>query len=195
MPYTQGMRLRLGLFLLTLPVISGCTALMTRAQKPCTGTAAGQPAHDDGKVGKGNKQCEQIRDSAGGYVNHGHYIEWYVSGKRMLEGDYASGSKSGKWSEWDEQGKLIAEKWYENGSEVPGRENQPYNGLKSQPKIAPAATQSTNAPVPFSERERGLAPQTTSKSPGAEASAPPPSSPPGKPAGESQAPAHLPGNQ
>jgi hypothetical protein len=110
----------------------GC---VTAAPHPCT--KGGQPAHEDGKVGKGNKQCEQARDASGQYLNHGHYIEWYPSGKRAIEGEYASGLKTGKWSEWDESGKLISEKWFDSGTETQGREAHPYNGLKPQPRWTP----------------------------------------------------------
>jgi hypothetical protein len=103
----------------------------TVAKHPCT--QGGQSARDDGKVGKGNKQCEQVKTHDGKFINHGKYIEWFPSGKRQLQGEYKAGVKVGKWSEWDEQGRLLNEKWYENGVEVKGREKEPQNGLKATP--------------------------------------------------------------
>ena len=112
-------------------------AFASKSPRPCT--EGGQPPRDDGKVGKGNKQCEQIKDSSGKFLNHGRYIEWFPSGKRALEGEYTAGAKTGKWMEWDESGKLLYEKWFENGTEVPGREEKPYNGLTPQPRATPTS--------------------------------------------------------
>lgn len=132
MPFSRSLpRLLLALL---LPIAVGATGpgCSSVAKRPCT--QGGQPAHGDGKPGKGNKQCEQAKDAAGNFVNHGRYIEWYPSGKRAMEGEYLSGSKHGKWTEWDEQARKVSEKWYENGVEVEGREAQPYNGLSPQPR-------------------------------------------------------------
>ncbi|MGK5084378.1 hypothetical protein WDW37_13870 [Bdellovibrionota bacterium FG-1] len=112
------------LLLLTGLVLLGCTTVVIH---PCT--QGGQPAHEDGKPRKGNKECEQVRDAAGVFVNHGRFKEWFPGGARMLEGEYTAGAKSGKWTEWDEQGLKISEKWFEHGVEVPGREVKPDNGL------------------------------------------------------------------
>lgn len=122
--------------LLTWPY-TGC---VTIAQHPCT--KGGQPAHDDGKVGKGTKQCLQVRDGNGGYVNQGAYTEWHANGQRAFDGEYLNGFKNGKWREWDDKGVLLSEKWYESGQPVPGREEHPYNGLGPPPRPAPRATPS-----------------------------------------------------
>jgi hypothetical protein len=116
------------------------TACVTVAKHPCT--QGGQPAHDDGKIGKGTKQCIQQKDSAGHFINHGKYTEWYPNGQRAIEGEYLSGQKNGKWTEWDEKGRKLADHWYDNGTEVQGREVQPYNGLVKPPRAlnAPATT-------------------------------------------------------
>ena len=117
---------------------AGCA---TRALRPCT--SGGQAPHEDGKPGKGNKQCEQFKDSTGKFVNHGRYEEWYPNGQRSIEGEYLSGSKHGKWTEWDELGRKTSEKWFENGEEIQGRETQPYNGLTPQPRKAPSPLPAT----------------------------------------------------
>ena len=110
-----------------MPVF-GC---VTRAAHPCT--KGSQPARDDGKVGKGTKQCLQAKDTTGAYVNHGKYLEWHPNGVLALEGEYVGGFKTGKWTEWDDKGRKLSEKWYETGNLVPGREEHPYNGLGPPP--------------------------------------------------------------
>jgi hypothetical protein len=117
---------------------------VTTASHPCT--RGSQPAHADGKAGKGTKQCQQIRDASGNYVNQGKYIEWHPNGVRALEGEYTAGYKTGKWIEWDDQGRKLSEKWFENGTEVPGREQQPYNGLG----LPPPPSSKTKAKEPTS---------------------------------------------
>jgi hypothetical protein len=129
---------------LVLPSL-GC---VTVAAHPCT--KGGQPAHDDGKIGKGTKQCLQVRDTSGSYVNQGKYTEWHPNGQRALEGEYAAGLKTGKWTEWDDQGRKLSEKWYEGGQLIPGREEQPYNGLGPPPRPVVKPTPAAAAPVPSS---------------------------------------------
>jgi hypothetical protein len=123
------------LFAILMFCAFGCVSVV---KHPCLD--GGQPAHDDGKPGKGTKQCIQQKDSTGHFVNHGKYIEWYPNGKRSLEGEFVSGVKEGKWTEWDEQGRKIGDKWYEKGEVVPGREAQPYNGIGKAPRATPTPT-------------------------------------------------------
>jgi antitoxin component YwqK of YwqJK toxin-antitoxin module len=54
-------------------------------------------------------------------VNEGPYVEWYPSGKRAVEGEFKHGKKHGKWREWDESGKLLSERWFEDGVETATR--------------------------------------------------------------------------
>lgn len=136
------------LVLLSVAIASGFlaaqTACVTVAQHPCT--KGGQPARADGKIGKGTKQCLQVRDTSGNFVNQGRYVEWHTNGVRAIEGEYAGGFKTGKWIEWDEQGRKLTEKWFEGGNEVPGREEKPYNGLGPPPLPKPRVTE-TPAPA------------------------------------------------
>jgi hypothetical protein len=111
------------------------SACVTVAAHPCT--KGSQAARADGKVGKGTKQCVQVKDASGAYVNHGKYVEWHPNGVRALEGEYVGGFKNGKWLEWDETGRKLAEKWFEAGNEVPGREEKPYNGIGPPPLPTP----------------------------------------------------------
>lgn len=93
------------------------TSCKTIVQKPCQ--AGGQPAREI--IFKGTHQCEQKKDQYGKYVNHGRYVEWYPDGSVALEGEYREGLKDGKWTEYDQAGKRISEKWFDKGKEVPSR--------------------------------------------------------------------------
>jgi len=89
-----------------------------KIQRPCTW--GGEPARE--KPAGGTKQCLQQRNKATGeWENSGQYLEWYASGRKALEGEYRRGRKHGKWSEWDESGKLISEKFFEDGVVVQSR--------------------------------------------------------------------------
>lgn len=138
------MAIRTACLLVTIlfPLASGCVTL---ASHPCT--QGGQPAFDDGKVGKGTKQCIQVKDTNGNYINQGKYIEWHKNGVRAIEGEYVGGFKTGKWIEWDNQGRKLKEKWFESGNEVPGREEKPYNGMGPQPRSTPRQTLQPEAAV------------------------------------------------
>jgi len=83
--------------------------------RPCTD--GGDPARVPATGG--TKQCETMDDATGRAVNHGHYREWFTNGRLAIEGDYRMGKKHGKWTEWDESGKRLYEKFYEDGIETP----------------------------------------------------------------------------
>ena len=134
------MRLSKFFYLALLVVELGCATI--KASRPCS--EGGQAAWDDLRVTVGTKKCDQYRDPKGKYLNHGKYLEYSPRGYLLLEGEYSAGKKAGKWIEWDEEGKKVSEKWYENGVVTPGREAQPYNGLTSQPPPAPNASQKKN---------------------------------------------------
>lgn len=93
----------------------------------------GQPARE--KPFKGDRQCAQRKDPAGKYINEGPYTEWYPSGHRALFGEYKDGKKSGKWIEWDEKGKKLSERWFEDGVETPTRDQK--SSPKSSPTVGP----------------------------------------------------------
>src|SRR4051794_11833842 len=92
--------------------LSGCS---TTVSKPCS--TGGQSPREGPQI-KGTKQCIQMKDRSGKFINHGRYIEWHPNGKRALEGEYKGGLKTGKWSEWDDKGHLLNEKWFEDGVQV-----------------------------------------------------------------------------
>ena len=56
-------------------------------------------------------------------------MEWFPSGKPALTGEYKDGKKTGKWNEWDESGKKLSERWFEEGVETLTR------GEKPSPKV------------------------------------------------------------
>ena len=81
------------------------------AARPCS--EGGEPALE--KSTRGSKQCEQLKDASGQWHNHGIYREWYLNGRLAIEGEYKQGKKQGKWTQWDDKGKLLFEKFYEDG--------------------------------------------------------------------------------
>lgn len=87
--------------------------------KPCQ--EGGDVAWDWG-VGKqaprGNRQCLQIQDKTGTWVNHGRYVVWFPGGESALEGAFKDGLKEGKWTQYDEKGKKVTERMFEKGVEV-----------------------------------------------------------------------------
>lgn len=96
--------------------IASCSSM----RKPCA--TGGQPAREKPAVAKiDKKQCEQTVNKSGKEINHGRYREWYLNGKLALEGEYRDGQKHGKWFEYDEEGKLISERWFADGKEEPTR--------------------------------------------------------------------------
>jgi len=90
----------------------GCAA---RAYRPCS--EGGEPSRD--KSIRGTKQCLQIKDRNNKFVNNGTFIEWHPNGQKAGEGEYKMGYKHGKWTEWDEKGNRVSEKYFENGKETP----------------------------------------------------------------------------
>jgi len=89
------------------------TACATIVSKPCA--TGGEPPRST--PFKGTKQCIQRKDPAGRYLNDGKYVEWYPNGNLALQGEYKMGRKTGKWMEWDIDGKKISERWFEDGQE------------------------------------------------------------------------------
>lgn len=90
-------------------------ACATQAYRPCT--RGGEPARE--KPTRGTRQCVQYKDRNGQWANHGPYREWHLNGELASEGEYKWGKKQGKWQEWDETGKRISEKFFEDGNAVP----------------------------------------------------------------------------
>lgn len=70
----------------------------------------------DGKI-IGDKHCIQKQGADGKYRNHGNYRVTYPNGKTALEGRFEEGKKEGFWSEFNEKGEKVAERYFEAGVE------------------------------------------------------------------------------
>ena len=92
------------------------SACVSTHAKPCS--LGGQPA----RAGPltfviGRKSCDQIADDAGNPLNHGKYYEWYLNDQIAIVGEYNKGKKSGRWLEYDENGKITFQGDFEDGKE------------------------------------------------------------------------------
>jgi putative SOS response-associated peptidase YedK len=110
--------LRLLLLLLgsSTAVLSACAVTPTR---PCS---AGGDVSWRSSVAKdgnivGDKHCLQKQGPDGRYRNHGEYKVTFPGGRKALEGRFENGKKEGFWSEYNERGEKIAERYYEAGVE------------------------------------------------------------------------------
>lgn len=103
-----------------------CLALVSCASsilRPCE--EGGEPARDKPAAERPmKKQCEQRKSKGGKFLNHGVYREWYSSGKVALEGEFKDGKRHGKWFEYDAEGRVISERWFDQGVETPNRAKQ-----------------------------------------------------------------------
>ncbi len=137
--------MRIGVASLLACAVMACS---TVAHHPCQ--EGGEPA----RAGKwpGNRKCEQTYSKvAGKHLNDGKYVDWYVNGKRALVGEYKMGKKHGGWTEYDEEGKKLWEKWYVEGKEV---------SRIDLPKAAPGAPPREVAePPPMVMTPEGLKPE------------------------------------
>lgn len=102
-------------------VLSVAVSCSTVRKRPCE--EGGQPAREKpAPKSVYKKQCDQtLNKQSQKMVNDGKYREWYENGTLALEGEYKEGLKVGKWFEWDESGKQISERWFENGKETETR--------------------------------------------------------------------------
>lgn len=66
----------------------------------------------------GDKRCTQKRARDGRMLNHGKYLQSHASnGKIALEGEFFEGLKQGIWTQYAEDGRLVAVKYFEKGVE------------------------------------------------------------------------------
>lgn len=96
--------------------LAACALTPTR---PCT---AGGDVSWRSSVAKdgnivGDKHCLQKQGPDGRFRNHGEYKVTYPGGRKALEGRFENGKKEGFWSEYNEKGEKIAERYYEGGVE------------------------------------------------------------------------------
>lgn len=116
-------------------VFAACALSLPR--RPCTDSGELARPGDRTRV---TKQCYQRKDRNGNWVNDGPYIEWHKNGKRALKGEYRMGLRHDKWEEWDDTGKLLSEKHFMNGKEVPRFETPSKSVAPVAPTPSPAAS-------------------------------------------------------
>jgi hypothetical protein len=104
-------------FKVGLTLILSTAACTTGPKYPCSD--GGQPAREGTQASRNIKKCRQIKDDSGKFVNDGKYFEWYPEENIALRGEYTMGKKSGRWIEYDKNGKVISDKNYVAGKEVP----------------------------------------------------------------------------
>ena len=66
---------------------------------------------------RGIKRCLQRKFEDGKFANHGQYEEVSDSGKILLEGQFFEGKKDGTWTQYDEKGNKILERYFDRGIE------------------------------------------------------------------------------
>lgn len=122
------LRFELQRWFLLILLFSGCAS---RPEHFCTDK--GQPAREvPAAYLIGDKQCFIKKDRDGTLVKHGPYREWFPNGAPAVEGEYSEGRKSGKWIEWDESGKKLSERWFEDGVETPTRNTKAASRVPTQ---------------------------------------------------------------
>ena len=79
-----------------------------------------------------NRRCDQKLQADGQWINHGSYSEWNEDGQLVLTGQFRMGKKWGRWTQFDpklasvgKSGKVVAEKFFENGEEIPNPNSAP----------------------------------------------------------------------
>ena len=116
-------------FVVLALVMGGCASAPARY---CSQT--GQAAREGAAPFKGNKQCTLKKGPDGRFVKEGPYVEWFPNGQPALTGEFKDGKKTGKWIEWEESGKIVSERWFDNGVETPTR------AAKATPGTMPVST-------------------------------------------------------
>jgi hypothetical protein len=86
------------------------------------GCASRTPCQDAGPIRwskkfDGDKICYQKQSSDGKWFNQGEFTWFHKNGKPALRGHYVDGKADGVWSEYDDSGEKIVEKYFENGVE------------------------------------------------------------------------------
>ncbi|MDC0709016.1 hypothetical protein POL68_11135 [Stigmatella sp. ncwal1] len=60
--------------------------------------------------------CAKVRADASEPRNHGPYVDLYPSGRKMAEGQYQDGFRSGHWTFWDANGAKAGETDFSRGN-------------------------------------------------------------------------------
>jgi hypothetical protein len=94
--------------------VVGCS---TGHFKPCT--EGGQPPRENGSIIPGSiKRCYQQVNGDGVLVNHGKYFEWYSNDQLAVSGEYEMGKKTGRWIEYNTDGKKTSDQYFKDGKPV-----------------------------------------------------------------------------
>jgi antitoxin component YwqK of YwqJK toxin-antitoxin module len=86
---------------------------------------------------KGDFRCHQKKLADGSWVNHGRFVQLQPDGRTIaLEGQFVDGVRTGKWIQYSEQGKPLAELFFDSRgvqkTGVPPPEAEP--PLKTEPQ-------------------------------------------------------------
>lgn len=106
--------------LLSIACLSMAPACAAHRKIPCT--QGGESARSQSialEAPAGKKQCTQVKNEFGKYVNDGKYYEWHTNDKIAVIGEYKLGKKTGRWIEYDSKGDKVSDAYYDFGREVP----------------------------------------------------------------------------
>ena len=115
LPRIRSSHARSGIFLGALVWIAACAT----GGNPCAGggdTTWTSSRFPDGRI-RGDRRCSQKQLADGRFVNHGSYRVTFPNGSLALEGRFEDGKKEGVWSEYDDLGQKVAERYFEKGVE------------------------------------------------------------------------------
>lgn len=107
------MNIRMHRLSLSCTALSFLTVSCATTHRPCS--QGGDISWDPPL--KGDSKCVQKKMTDGRWYNHGRFVLLNGDGKAVLEGDFEEGQKSGIWTQFDDQGKAIREKYFEKGLE------------------------------------------------------------------------------
>jgi len=102
--------------ILALVMLNSCALHPTRPCSEAGDVSWRTSLTPDGKI-LGDKHCVQKQGADGKYRNHGNYRVTHPNGKTALEGRFDEGKKEGFWSEFNEKGEKVAERYFEGGVE------------------------------------------------------------------------------
>lgn len=96
-----------------------------------------------------------MKTERGEYVNHGAFRRYFPNTlkKVVLEGQFKEGKKQGLWTQYDENGKIVTAKWYENDLEqpMPAGVQAKITPEKTQPVVPSRLKQENPAQTPSTE--------------------------------------------
>ncbi len=81
-----------------------------------------KPCSDSGDASwpnklSGDKKCYQKKDANGKFTNEGEFKQIDINGKVLLHGFFKNGKKDGLWTQYNEKGEKLLERYFEMGVE------------------------------------------------------------------------------